>query len=166
MRIVSIDPGTSGALAFFGAKGRLDHTVRMPVVEEIFKKKNPKTGKITNRKRLRLDEVAIVRMVRAFDADRFIVEKVGVRPKQGVTSSGRFMEGFGILQGVAAGLDLVCYRVLPATWKRHFGLLGATKTGSRDLAKSMWPEFSDDFRLKKDDGRAEAALIGRFFFEK
>jgi crossover junction endodeoxyribonuclease RuvC len=54
--------------------------------------------------------------------------------------------------------------VTPAKWKRYFGL-DADKEKSRALALRLWPSRSDLFTRKRDHGRAEAALLARYFAE-
>jgi crossover junction endodeoxyribonuclease RuvC len=53
-----------------------------------------------------------------------------------------------------------CHRVSPAVWKRHFKL-SADKEASRALALRLFPATAEHFSRKKDHGRAEAALIAR-----
>ena len=38
-------------------------------------------------------------------------------------------------------------------------MLKKKKEASRSKAKTMWPDFAEQFKRVKDDGRAEAALI-------
>ena len=42
------------------------------------------------------------------------------------------------------------------------GLRGKPKAASRGMATELFPDFADQFRRVKDDGRAEAALIARY----
>lgn len=79
-------------------------------------------------------------------------------PKQGVTS----VFDFGVSKGIAIGAaaaDLWSLRfVSPARWKRALGLT-ADKDQCRRRAIELWPEHAALFKLKRHDGRAEAALI-------
>lgn len=41
-------------------------------------------------------------------------------------------------------------------------LKGLAKDAARELASKLYPDIADNFKLKKDDGKAEAVLIARF----
>jgi len=56
-------------------------------------------------------------------------------------------------------LDLVA----PATWKRHFHLLGTAKDAARVLALARFPSAGRSLSRKKDSGRADALLIALWF---
>ena len=59
-------------------------------------------------------------------------------------------------------LGLPLERVRPSAWKMAMGLRGKPKAASRGMATELFPDFADQFRRVKDDGRAEAALIARY----
>ena len=61
--------------------------------------------------------------------------------------------------GVLAALAIPCTLVTPGVWKRHHGLIGGDKSESRAKAIALWPGHADLFKRRKDDGRAEAALV-------
>jgi hypothetical protein len=65
----------------------------------------------------------------------------------------------GALQ--ATGTPMV--KIASARWKMQMGLRGKPKDASRGLAIDLWPDFAEQFRLKRHDGRAEAALIARWY---
>ena len=88
------------------------------------------------------------------------VEKVGAMPKQGVASTWKFAEGYGVILGVLGVLQVPVRLVTPAAWKKAAGL-GKDKNASRQRAVELWPHCSHLFARVKDDGRAEAALIAR-----
>ena len=89
------------------------------------------------------------------------VEKVGAMPKQGLSSTWTFAQGYGTLLGVCAALEVRTKRVTPATWKRTMKV-SREKGTSRRLACELWPSWSDQFKRVKDDGRAEACLIAEY----
>jgi hypothetical protein len=41
-----------------------------------------------------------------------------------------------------------------------------TKARARELASRLWPEHAAEFKRVRDDGRAEACLIARFWITK
>ena len=82
-------------------------------------------------------------------------------PEQGIVSSGRFMYNAGILLGAIAAYDMTIIKVKPNVWKPALGL-DRNKAKSLALAKKIFPAYKEFFKLKKHDGRAEAALIAHF----
>ena len=93
------------------------------------------------------------------------VEAVASRPGQGVASTFKFGQTHGVLLGVLGALNVPVSHVTPTKWKKSYGL-GSDKEASRRLAIEMWPNMSGYFARKKDDGRAEAALLGRYCWQQ
>src|SRR5262245_30801008 len=96
--------------------------------------------------------------------DLAIVERGGARPGQGVSSMFGYGVTCGLIRGVVATLRIPMRLVAPTTWKKHFQL-GPDKELSRARALQLWPACAELFALKKHHGRAEAALIARYFVE-
>lgn len=144
--ILSIDPGISGALAWVSDVGHLIATCDMPTIQVLGKNKvSPQVlAKLISDRKPRL----------------VVVEDVGAMPGQGVTSMFNFGYSAGILAGVCAGLGLPMVAYRPAVWKRQAGV-PADKGAARQMAQRLWPG-ARDFDRAKDDGRAEAALMGRW----
>lgn len=92
------------------------------------------------------------------------VERVSARPGQGVSSTFGFGFSAGVVHGVLGALLIPVDIVTPAMWKRHFRL-GADKDESRARAIERWPQHAGQFARKRDDGRAEAALIALWWHE-
>lgn len=65
----------------------------------------------------------------------------------------------GLVRGALAALRVPVVLLDPAIWKRRAGVT-ADKASSLEMARSTWPDMAALFRRKRDDGRAEAALIG------
>jgi crossover junction endodeoxyribonuclease RuvC len=86
------------------------------------------------------------------------VEKVSAMAGQGVTSVFSFGRSFGMIEGILAAFRLPVTYVAPATWVKAVGR-GQGKDASRARAMELFPENQADFKLKKFDGRADAALI-------
>ena len=89
------------------------------------------------------------------------VEKVGAMPKQGISSTWKFAQGYGTILGVLGALEVRTQHVTPAVWKRTMKVT-AEKGTSRRLACELWPSKADRFARVKDDGRAEACLIAEY----
>jgi len=141
--IMGIDPGISGAVAFYFPDQRAGISAYdVPIV-----------GKEINAS-------ALHDLIHQYAPDLAVIEIVHSMPKQGVASSFNFGMSYGIAKGVVGSLHIPTINVAPTKWKRHFGLT-ADKEQARALAISTWP-FSEHFRRKKDNGRAEAALLALY----
>lgn len=142
--IMGIDPGVSGALAFFfpdtpqwiGAE-------ELPIVD----------GQV--------DAVTLAKRISEVSPTVAIIERVSSMPKQGVSSTFKFGQAYGTVIGIVSALNIPHHFVTASKWKREFSL-DADKEKSRALALRLWPEDGAKFRLKKDHGKAEAALIARY----
>lgn len=142
--ILGVDPGISGALAFYFPR----HPERVAVYDA------PTVDGQINAHQV----AALLKQYRPGSA---VIELVGARPGQGVSSMFKFGVSFGIVCGVIAGAAIPTHLVTPAKWKKHFGLT-AEKEKSRALAIKTWPACEGSFARVKDDGRAEAALLARY----
>jgi crossover junction endodeoxyribonuclease RuvC len=142
--ILGIDPGISGAIAFYfpGISSRV-------AAEDM-----PTAGGEVN-------AAGLADRIRKMRPDVAVIERVGAMPGQGVSSTFKFGASFGVACGVLAALEIPCHRVSPASWKKHFRL-SSDKEASRALALRLFPATAEHFSRKKDDGRAEAALIARY----
>ena len=148
MIILGVDPGLSGALAFYDTeRGDLD-LVDMPTL---------KAG--TGGKRV-IDIHALHREVssRADFVDHAFVEFVGTRPGEGAVGAFSFGEGYGALKGVIVANGVPCTFVRPAVWKKALGV-PAAKDGARARASQLMPAHAAKWQRVKDDGRSEASLI-------
>ena len=142
MRIVGIDPGVTGALAFM-VDGSLVDVIDMPIGDT------------------RVAGWEIASALQDMLPDVVVVENTQPMPKNGSVPSFKLGLNTGIVLGVVQTLSLPLVRIRPVDWKRSNGLVGKDKNASRYLASELWPGFKDKFKLVKHDGRAEAALIAR-----
>lgn len=149
--ILGIDPGLSGALAFYTqSTGQLE-VIDMPV----FMLK--RGGK--DRRDINVAELA--RIIDAAQPSQAFVEQVGSMPGQGISSAFKFGEVVGVIRGCLAFVHTTF--ISPAVWKRHHGIAsGSGKDASRAKATALFPHHSSLFARVKDDGRAEAALIALY----
>jgi crossover junction endodeoxyribonuclease RuvC len=145
-RTMGIDPGAGGALALLDGD-RLIHAADMPTIMVKGRAKVMPSG--------------VVDLVVNWKPDQIVLEDVAAMPGQGVTSMFSFGRGVGILEGVIAALGYPLVMVRPATWKRAAGV-PADKDAARLMATRLWPDHANLFARKKDDGRAEAALLARW----
>lgn len=141
--ILGIDPGASGAIAFyFPSRPELVSAEDVPLAG----------GEI--------DAATLARRINQLRPTMAIIEQVGAMPKQGVSSTFKFGTAYGTVRGVVQALGVPMHLVTPGRWKKHFRL-DADKEKARALAIRLWPA-SCHFERKKDHGRAEAALLARF----
>lgn len=146
MKILGIDPGLSGALAFLAPDGALTlHD--MPT--------------LTAGKRREIDEIELARIIDAAGPiERVFLELVGVRPGEGAVGAFTFGRGYGVIRGILRAAFIPIIDAPPAKWQRDLGIkAGAGKDASRALAKELFQRDAGLFARVKDDGRADAALI-------
>lgn len=142
---LGVDPGRSGALAFLDETGRLVHVEDMPL----------HTGAgLGDAIRALLDDLRPDEVVVAY------VEQTQAFPGQGRTSAHDYGRDAGAVLGALGALGIPVHLVAPSVWKPAMGL-NRKKAASIDLASARWPG-TDWFRRKKDDGRAEAALLAEY----
>lgn len=85
------------------------------------------------------------------------------RRSMGATSAFNFGVGFGIWQGICAGLLLPYQLVHPATWKRFLMKdMEKGKDASRVRALQLYPHIASSLSRKKDHGRADALLLAHY----
>jgi len=63
-----------------------------------------------------------------------------------------------MIEGILAALKMPVTFVAPATWVKGVGRVQG-KDASRARAMELFPDYQDQFKRVKDDGRADAALI-------
>lgn len=146
---LAIDPGAGGALALFSASGDLVRVVDMPTI----------TVKEAGKNRRRINTAHLARLIEEAAPCHIFIEKVGARPGEGTVSSFSFGRAFGVLEGIAASRAISTSFILPRLWKRGTQT-PADKNGARQRACQLFPSHAVSFARVKDDGRAEAALLG------
>lgn len=149
--ILGIDPGYSGALAFL-----------RPATHELVVFDMPLTKGKSGKDEVDLRKLnEIIEPDRAFSRFVAVIEQVHAMPNQGISSAFRFGEGYGaLLMGITAhGYEV--HKVIPANWKKAFGL-SQDKGVSRGFASQQFPNEAKSFARVKDDGRAEASLIALY----
>ena len=143
---IGIDPGLrSGAIA------AIDHNGGFVWAEDI-----KADGDKIDAKALKEQ---IYRMTIPGDFYSICIEHVGVRPGQGISSSGKFMRAFGAIEAVAQLCSDRVEMVLPQAWKKVMNV-NAEKEKSLALARTLIPDAM--LKLKKHHGRAEALLIAEY----
>ena len=149
MLIMSCDPGLGGALAVVSEEGIVD-CVDMPV--------------LTTKAKREIDEVELARLIDAWvgkDVQTAVLEKVGVRPGEGSVGAFTFGRGYGLIRGMLRAHFVRIVDITPQQWKAKAGIkAGAGKDASRALAKELFQKQAGLFSRVRDDGRAEAVIMG------
>jgi len=143
VRIIGIDPGLNGGIAILD--GTLQSVYRMPVHD----------GQIN------VD--TLIEIINDYPPHAIVIEEQQAMPKQGVSSTFKTGMNYGILLGVVESLLHPLVKMKPSEWKKVNGLIGKDKEASRRLASELYPAHRTHFKLVRDDGVAEAALIARAY---
>ena len=142
--ILGVDPGLTGALAFFDtdAPNRID-VLDMPTVNK------------------EIDGGQLAQYIRDRNPVMAVVEQVAARPGQGVSSMFRFGLVYGAVLGVLGACMVPRTDVAPNVWKRKMRFAGGDegKEQARAWAIRTFPLDADRFRRKSDHGRADAAAL-------
>lgn len=151
MTWLGIDPGLSGAIAVLRPDGVL-------AVHDV-----PTLKAGTGGKRV-VDAVRLGHILEAILRDgrpeMALMERVASSPQMGVASAFAFGHCNGVLTGALGALMIPLQLVTPSAWKRALGIpAGSDKDRSRHRASELYPREAHLWARKKDDGRAEAALI-------
>ena len=142
--ILGVDPGLSGAIAFyFPSRPERVAVEDMPLAD----------GEIS--------APLLAEMIVSFQPALAVIERVSAMPGQGVVSMFNFGRAYGDVRGVIGALAVPVHYVTPGKWKKHYQL-GADKEECRGRALQLFPSCADHFKRKKDHGRAEAALIAKY----
>lgn len=137
--VLGIDPGLTGALALLTPDGL---TVRdMPVIDG------------------RVDAHTLTALLIDFGpVDRVAIERAQAYPGMGVSSAFNYGLSYGLILGVLAVLQRTVVHVPPSVWTKALHV-GADKNAHRRRCMDRWPTQAETWGRKKDDGRADAALI-------
>jgi crossover junction endodeoxyribonuclease RuvC len=157
MKFMGIDPGAFGAIAILDKDSRELVVIDMPTIKV---KRGPR---VVNQVDAHMLADALRGHVTADTSA--LIEKVHAMPGQGVSSMFSFGRAAGIVEGVLAGLSVPFQLIPPATWTKSMRTFGG-KDGSRQRAQELFPDYAHLFARKKDDGRAEAALLACYAAER
>lgn len=146
-RIIGIDVGLNGAIAMMRGE-TLTGIVDMPTVSL--------TRNGVAKRQISIPE--LIAILDEFKPEEAYIEKVFARSGQGVTSVFSFGRSLGAIEGVIAARSIKATLITPQTWQKAMGVSGG-KDGARARAMELFPHNVEYFKLKKHDGRADAALI-------
>lgn len=152
--IAAIDPGITGAIAYLNSGLGLTAIDDIPVDKV-------KVGK-TMRSRINPDRM--IDLLAHSTITTVVLEEVHAQGRNGSLANFSLGRSFGVIEAAIAANDLDLVLVKPRAWKKALGLT-SDKNDSLNLARTLWPSRTY-FDRAKDDGRAEAALIGHWYFSQ
>ena len=150
MIILGIDPGKSGALTFIDTDMCTITVYDMPVRD---------VGKTSKRTEVNGDLLGA--HLRHHNPDVAVIEDVWSTANDGHVGAFSFGDAYGTVKGACGALGIRLDRVRPQVWKKTMRVT-ADKDTSRARAAELFPDVAPLFARKKDDGRAESALIAFF----
>jgi crossover junction endodeoxyribonuclease RuvC len=147
--VLGIDVGREGAVAILEG-GELVNVLDMPTLNN-----GPKN-------RPAINGPLLAQLIAESHATEAFIEAIGPRPFEGVVQSFSFGRAKGLVEGVAAALNVSITWLTAPQWKR-LANIPAGKDGVKDMARAeccqRWLSRASLFARKRDDGRAEACLI-------
>lgn len=168
MHYLGVDPGINGAAAIYSTGTVLPDGGRVGalVVDVI---DLPTVGDSIQR---RVNVLAFAEWIVRYKPHHAILERVnampaipnakGIRVGMGSTSAFRFGAAFGDIRTTLALCGLPIVYVMPAQWKKYYGLSGPDKEPARLRAIELMPDAAQWLKRKMDHGRAESMLIARW----
>lgn len=160
--IVGIDPGVTGAVAFFDpdkspASGLRWVVEDMPVVGDPAELNAPALRDLLCRFN---PEHAFLEQVNAMPV--IVNRATGARGGMGATSAFRFGGMYFGIKAIVACCDIPLTTVRPQAWKKLHGLAGPDKEADRQRALELFPDQVKVLSRKKDHNRSNAMLIASY----
>ena len=147
MNYCGIDVGFSGAISVLNGDGEILLMTDMPI--------------ITVGKKRELNEPKIRMILDGFKPLCVGIEKSQTMPRQGISSSGRYMASYGFLRGLCVGLSVEYQLIHPKTWKKELMHdMPKEKEASIMRVGQLYPDLV--LGRKKDHGIADAILIAKY----
>ena len=76
----------------------------------------------------------------------------------GISNAAKIAEAYGILKGALIWRDIPFHEVRPVDWKQSLNV-STDKNKARQRASEFFPDNADQWKLAKQDGKAESALL-------
>lgn len=151
MIFLAVDPGLKGAFAQYDDESGGLSVADMPTMPQ----------KFNHTMRRVIDRTGVLRLMQNLNPDFLIIEQVGGLPGQSAAGAFSFGHGAGLILGMALYKGLESLLVHPSVWKRTMGVT-KDKNQARARASELFPEHAHLWERKKDDGRAEAAILAMY----
>lgn len=151
MTIIGIDPGAKGAVSIIrghtllscfdllAADGRTDTAPLLEALQTLYVSEHKATTLVA-------------------------LEKPNPQPTFGAKTNHSMGRSIGAIEATVMCCGFRLEYATPSAWKKAMGLT-ANKADSLVMAERLWPN-TGYFKRKKDDGRAESALIAEWYRTK
>lgn len=150
--ILAIDPGKTGAVALLDADGIIDVADMCDLY----------AGPVMSPALLK-ETILDLCCDLPDSVDVCVVEAVNSHA-MGRQSAFNFGQSLGTCRSIPLALGIRVVDVTPNVWKKAMKL-GSDKNVARSRAAERWPDHAARFARVKDDGRAEACLLGAWWLE-
>lgn len=153
MKVISIDPGLTGAVGIF-QDGELVELHDIPTIEN--------GGGFVKR---RVDAEALAELLWPHCRAQAVIEWVTAMPGNGSSSMFSFGATLGCCLGVLGALGIHTTKFTPREWHKVLDLekqdsKAAGKAFNRSMAARLHPSHAHMFKRVKDHDRADAVLLG------
>jgi len=146
--ILGIDNGLHGALSFYDGAELIIYD--MPIYST---------------DRPVLDLIRLADIIRINKPDHAYIEKLTPLPKISGLTAFSMGHSEGAIIATMTALQVPFTLIRPAKWKKAMQC-PADKDAARMRASQLLPQFAHNWSRKKDDGRAESALISLYGYNK
>lgn len=145
---LGIDNGLKGALAFYDGAELMIYD--MPTFDG---------------DRKAIDIQALKLLILKDTPAHVLLEELTPMPKISGLTAFSMGQSQGIVKGLLSAFNIPFTLTRPAQWKKVMAC-PADKDAARKRASELLPEHAHNWTLKKDDGKAEAALLALMVWEK
>ena len=151
-RIIGVDPGVNGAIAVYDGMFLVVHD--FPIVKSKGKGNDIDWG-----------HFAFIFNEFYCNIDHAYLELVHAMPGNASNSVFKFGAAFGGIKAILSYTGIPLTLVTPSKWKGKLNLT-KDKDYSRTRAMELFPKLAEFFKRKKDNNRAEAALIAWYGYQQ
>jgi len=169
MLSIGIDPGLKGAIVVVDEKYILIDYHDCPVIENTKTKKGKKSTKFEFAPAAMASVLrTMLRHESKHGHAKVWLERAGAMPQQGLSSTFKTGRGFGLWEGILAGIRAVYDIIAPRTWTTVMFQgtpLGEPKQRSFSKCQRLYPTLpltAPRGRVLSLDGRSDAALIATY----
>jgi len=148
--VIGIDPGLTGAIAFYASVDDL-------MVFDVPSFEATKGKQVDLQQLVSLFDAALD----VYEPKHAFIENVHTMPKQGIASAFKFGKTCGQLEMLIAAFSIPTTLVTPQAWKKELQVQ-KHKDNSRLRASQLLPGHAGKWLLKKHHNRAEAVLIAYY----
>ncbi len=158
MYYVGIDPGLEGAIAVVRDSGEPYYISKMPVVEY----------KSAGATKFKYDIPSLVNIFNlietGFNDFSFCIESQSAAPEQGLVSTCKLCDGYGVLKGLAYSTGKAITLVRPAIWKKDMlAGMAQEKNSSLLIVEKLYKDLIKEvYEDRLDHNIADAVLIAEW----